>query len=284
MAITRFADISALVASIYETSVMVVRETSLMPSLVSPYSAQGWMTRTFSTRPQVTPVTIADGVDFSNPTTFTRSALGTLTPAEVIAQIILTDQNVETDPDGAMMSAATELGDAIASKIDTDLATTMASFTTDKGPGANNSASITTLGAAIAVLRNAKAPTGQINAVLHPYHWHDIWVELGKPAATYPNLGEATNKALNDYWVDRFLSVNVFISANIAVDANSDAVSGVFHPRALALDTRRPYRLEPERDASLRGWELNATAGYAVGLGDRPAFGVKYTADATEPT
>lgn len=283
MPITRFADISALVASIYEASVLVVRETSLMPSLVSPYSAHGWMTRTFSTRPQVTPVTIADGVDYSNPTTFGRSALGTLTPAEVIAQILLTDQNLETDPDGAMMSASTELGDAIASKIDTDLATAMASFTVDKGT-ANSAATIASLGAAIAVLRNAKAPTGQISAVLHPYHWHDIWLELGKPAATYPNLGDNTNKALTDYWVDRFLGVNVFISSNIPVDANMDAVSGVFHPRALALDTRRAYRLEPERDASLRGWELNATVGYAVGLGDRPAFGVKYTADATEPT
>ena len=29
--------------------------------------------------------------------------------------------------------------------------------------------------------------------------------------------------------------------------------------------------------------ELNATAGYAYGLGDRPAFGMYYTADAAAP-
>lgn len=283
MAITKYSDISTYVNTIFERSLLIAREMNLMANLVSPYSAQGWMTRQFTTRPEVTPETVADGVDYNNPTTFSKSSVGTLTPNEVIAQIILTDQNVETDPDGARNQAAQELGEAIAQKIDTDLVGDFTSFSTDKGTGAGNSATLASLAAGIAVLRNAKAPMGDISAVLHPYHWHDIWVELGKPATTVPGE-EFTTMALRDYFMMRIVGANLYTSANITPDSGDDAISGIFHPRALALDTRRPYRLEPERDASLRAWELNATVGYAHGLGDRPAFGVKYTADAAEPT
>lgn len=167
MAITKYSDISSFVASIYERSLFVVRETNLMANLVNNYSAQGWMTRTFSTRPQVTAETVSDGVDYSNATSFGKSSVGTLTPAEAIAQVILTDQNVETDPDGARNDAALELGAAIATKIDEDLVDLFASFSTDKGDGANATATLTNLASAVAVLRNRSVPGG-VKAVLHP--------------------------------------------------------------------------------------------------------------------
>lgn len=283
MAITKYSDISSYVSSIYERSLFVVREMNLMSALVSNYSAQGWMARTFSTRPEVTPETVSDGVDYSSPTSFGKSTVGTLTPSEVIAQILLTDQNIETDPDGARNDAANELGMAIASKVDTDLVGAFSSFTTDKGDGAGNTATLANFSAAVAVLRNRKV-VGTVQAVLHPYHWHDLWVELGMPAATYSNMADLTSQAMREYFVDNLLGVRIYLSANIATDSSTDAISGIFNSQALALDTRRPYRLEPERDASLRAWELNATVGYAYGLGPRPTFGVKFTADVTEPT
>ena len=111
----------------------------------------------------------------------------------------------------------------------------------------------------------------------------DLWVELGRPAATYANVADITVQALREYLVDRLLNVSIYTSSNIDVDASDDAISGIFHASALAFDSRRAPRLEPERDASLRAWELNMTAGYGYGLGPRPTFGVKFTADATEP-
>jgi hypothetical protein len=75
--------------------------------------------------------------------------------------------------------------------------------------------------------------------------------------------------------------VAIYTTANIPL-SGSDAVSAAFAPPALLLDTRRPARMEVQRDASLRATELNMTAGYAYGV-NRNAFGIKYTADATEP-
>jgi len=283
MAMTTYSDISSFINSIYERSLFVVREMNLMSNLVENYSAQGWMTRTFSTRPEISAETVSDGVDYTNATSFGKSSVGTLTPQEAIAQVVLTDRNVESDPDGARNDAATELGSAIATKIDEDLVSVFSSLSVDAGAGAGSPATIATFAEAVALLKVAKAPTTNLNAVVHPYHWHDVWVELGQPAATYSNLGDAMNEALRDYFMGRFLALNWYTSTNISVDASDDAISGVFSRQALALDMRRAYRLEPERDASLRAWELNATAGYAYGLGPRPAFGVKYTADATAP-
>ncbi len=79
-----------------------------------------------------------------------------------------------------------------------------------------------------------------------------------------------------------WLNCRWFVSANIAVDANADAVSGVFNPQALAFDSRRAPQPENERDIDRQAWKYVITAGYAHGV-RRATYGVKYTADATEP-
>ena len=281
MAITQYTSISSFLNTIFERSVLVAREGGLMPSLVSNYSASGRMIRTFNTRPEVSYETVADAIDYSNPTTFGKASIGNLTPGEVIAQFILTDANVESDPDGARNQAAQELGEAAAKKVDVDLLTVFSSFTTDTGTG-GQPFTTTILADAISTLRAAYAPSGGLRGVLHPYHWHDIFLETGVPASGYANKDAVTVEALRNYWMANYLGIPIYTSANIAI-ASSNAVSGVFAPQAVAFDVRRAYRLEPERDASLRAWELNATMVYAYGLGERPAWGVKMTSDATAP-
>lgn len=283
MTVTTVSDLNSLFNVIREGALMVAREQNLMASLVDNRAATGWMTRTVAIRPQITAVTVAEAEDFNSPTTFGLSTKATLTPNEVIAQVALTDRDMDTDPHSATRDAAIELGAAIATKIDVDLLALFASFTTDKGAGAGNAATVSTLGAAVAVLTNAKAfQYGRPVAVMHPYHWHDIWLELGKPQATYANADTLTSQALKDYFVGDLLGINFFRSANIAVDGSDDAISGIFVQPAIMLDTRRAPRLEAERDASARATEWNMSAGYACGI-VRDEFGVKYTADAATP-
>jgi hypothetical protein len=285
MAVTTVSDLSSLFNTIYERALFVAREQNLMAALVDNRSATGWMNRVVPTRPAITAVSVTESQDFSSPTTFGRSTAATLTPGEIIAQVVLTDRDMETDPDSAMNDAVIEMGGAIATKIDTDLVGAFSSFTTDKGDGAGNSATFENFAAGCAVVRYNKATQfGPINAVMHPYHWHDLWLELGKPAATLAALGDVTTQALRDYFVGTLLGgVRIFTSSNIAVDTGIDAISGIFVGPAIMLDTRRQMRMEQERDASARAWELNVTAGYAYGI-VRSTFGVKFTADAAEPS
>jgi hypothetical protein len=86
---------------------------------------------------------------------------------------------------------------------------------------------------------------------------------------------------MREWFVRRVAGVDIFVSANVST-SGSDAYSGMFSRDAIAFDLRRDFRLEPERDASARAWELNATMLYAHGVW-RPAFGVTILADATTP-
>jgi hypothetical protein len=281
MAITKSSDLNSLFNSIYEDSIFVAREQNVMTNLVFNYSATGWMARVIPQRASITAQAVAEGVDFSNPTTFSKSTLATLTPGEKMCQVLLTDIDIETDPENARTDAATEMGGAIATKIDKDLITLFASFSTDKGPGAGQTATLAKFAAAISVLRQNLVPN-PIKIVLHPYCWHDIFIELGQPAATKVLLGDVANEALRSFFVGDWLLADWFVSANI-IASGTDAVSGIFNPQALAFDSRKPPTMEAERDASLRAWELNMVAGYAYGV-RRSTFGVKYTSDVTEPT
>lgn len=282
MAVTQISSLNSLFNTIYDRALFVARETNLMTQLVDVRNAEGWMDRIVPTRPAISAVSVGETEDFNSPTTFGRTTKATLTPGEIHAQVVLTDRAMETDPDSAMGDAAIELGGAIATKIDVDLVTLFASATTDKGDGAGSAATLSNMAAAISVLRNNKAGQyGNLVAVWHPYHWHDFFVELGQPAATFPNLGDATNAAIRDFWVSNLYACQHYISANIAVDASDDAVSGVFVRPAIMLDVRRGMNFENERDASARAWEMNANAGYATGI-VRQEFLMGFTADATE--
>ena len=281
MAITTVSALNSLFNTVYEDALFVAREQNIMTALVRNFGATGWMDRSIDVRPQITAVTVAEGDDFANPTTFGKSNLATLSPAEIMAQVVLTDRDIDTDPDNARADAAQELGGAIATKIDVDLVNVFDDFTTDKGT-AGSALTIARCAAGISVLRNSSIP-GAIQFVLHPYGWHDVWTELGQPAATQVLLGDVANAALRDFYVGRFLNANWFVNSNITVDGSDDAVSGVFHQQSIGFDSRKAPTMEPERDASLRAWELNFSAGYGFGA-IRLDYGIGLTHDATEPT
>lgn len=66
-------------------------------------------------------------------------------------------------------------------------------------------------------------------------------------------------------------------------DGSDDFAGGCFPKQAIAIDWRQPIRVEPQRDASRRGWEFNMSAIYAHGIW-RPDLGVVLLLDANAPT
>jgi len=281
MAYSKVSDLNSLFNSIYEDTLFVAREQVLMTNLVTNYSARGWMTRYLPIYPEISAESVAEAEDYANPTTWTKTEHASLSPGEIICQVVLTDRRIETDPEDARRDATLEMGNAIATKIDVDLVTDFASFTDSIG-SSGTALTINKMAAGITQLRAAYCPN-PIYTVIHPYGWHDIWDELGTPASSYAFLGDRANEALRSFFVGNWLNIAWFISGNITVDSTPNAKGGLFNPQALAFDTRKAPLLEPERDASLRAWELNLSAGYAHGV-RRTAFGRYVYHDATEPT
>jgi len=58
----------------------------------------------------------------------------------------------------------------------------------------------------------------------------------------------------------------VYEDANFTIDASDDINGGVFHSSSIGLAMKQEFKIEAQRDASMRADELVATVVYGVGI------------------
>lgn len=276
------SDITAFINTVFEASILVARDNNVMTGLVRGFNDRtGVATRQNSQYGGATINSIGETDDLSGQA-FTPASIATLTPSEVGAQYFMTDTRIESDPFSVRSDAATDLGQAMATKIETDLVGAFSSFTGGTVGAAGTAITWGHLLAMEARLKAQKAPYPYF-AVLHPYQWQ-VLAKAASVAGSATNAAPSLLEEVNaQFFVRQFGGLSIFVSSNLSIDASDDAVVGVFSRDAIGLDMRRAPRIEPERDASRRGWELNLSAVYGSGVW-RPRFGIKGTFDATAPT
>jgi hypothetical protein len=276
-------ELNSYFANLYEDAVFAVHEETIATRLVRNFTdGNGDQTRSFTTYPTITPASVAETEDFASPTAFDKSPLATLTPGEIMSQVILTDRRIETDPQGARQDASIELARGFADKIDQDILGNFNALTGGTVGSLGGTMLWGYLYAAISRLRAGKVPRPYY-AVLHPYAWHDL-ATTAAVAATVTNAPEFQDEVMRRFYVANVAGLDgIFISANVETSGGTGAYSAVFNPNSIGFDVRRGIRLEPERDASLRAYELNMTALYATGA-VRPLWGVQILHDITAPT
>jgi hypothetical protein len=278
------SDISGYMQTIYEDAMFVARENSFMLGIVNVFDNESdeAKTRTRSEYGQATISTIGETDDLSSQA-FTPAAAQVLTPGEVGAQIFLTDKRISADPFGARDDAAMELGMATAKKINSDLLGDLASLT---GGTVGSAGTTITWGHVYAALAQAEVATKQTvdryNLVLHTYQWHQL-AKAAAVASTVTNAPQFQDEVMRNWYVGSVGPMDIYATTDLTIDGSDDASGGLFPRVAVAYDGRRAPRLEPERDASRRGWELNMTTVYAHGVW-RPAFGIVMTFDAAQPS
>jgi len=284
---TGVTNVSALngnwVSQVYEDALFVARARNVMAGLVTSFTDRGGdESRANLEYPQATAQEVGENDDYSNPAQLTKTQLANLTPVEKIAQAIVTDRRISSDPQRARDDASKELGEALADNVESNLLGVFDDFT---GGTIGAAGTVMTWGhffAARTKLAGSKVP-GPYACVLHEYQWHNL-AKAASVAGSQTNAAAGLLDEVNRrFYVGTVGDVDIFTSANIGIDASDDAFGGMFNRAALAIDWRRMPRLEPERDASKRAWELNFTAHYAHGVW-RPTFGVALKFDATAPT
>lgn len=281
MSFTTYSDVSSLINTIYTDALRVAREQTIMDMLVTTFSdRQGLAPRSVTQYGQVSINEIGESDDIL-PQQFSRSLLSTLTPAEKGAQFFLTDSRIESDPEDVRRDAAIELGGGIATKIETDILGNFSSLTGGTIGAAGSTLVWGHFFGALSILRANLAPFPYV-CVMHPYQWNVLGKAVAPPGAQ-TNAPEFQDAVMENFWVSRVSGVDIFISSNIAIDGNGDATAAMFARPAIAYDNRRAPRLEPERDASRRAWELNMTSVYAHGVW-RPTYGVQMISDASTPS
>jgi N4-gp56 family major capsid protein len=274
MAATTSTTLDDLFANIIAQARFTAEEQSLMMGLVTQYNIgnEAGKTVQIPKYPAIAATDLTEGTDMSSTTVSTSSV--TVTVGEVGAQVVLTDMAAFGAGNPAV-ELGTVLGNAIATKMDTDLIGLFTGFTASVGAAAAELTAVDLFKAA-ATLRAAKV-TGNIVAVIHPFQAYSIKSSLTN-AFVNPNGGDVQNEAMRSGYVGTVAGINVYESANIAV-TGGDAIGAVFAPEALAMALKRDFGIESQRDASLRAFELNATAAYGVAELD-DTYGVKLIGDA----
>lgn len=282
MAMVLASDIGTYVQTIYEDAMFIARDNNLMASLVLNFNnMSGTAARSRSEYGTAVINTITEADDLTSQA-FTPSVSNTLTPGEVGAQFLITDSRVESDPFGVRADASMELGMAMAQSVETNLLGNFSSLTGGTVGAAGTAITWGHFYAMLSRLRNGNAP-GPYYFVCHPYQWHVLGKAVSNVGSTSNTAPDFLNEVARNFFVQQVGQVSVFTSANISIDGSDDAYCALFSPTAIGLDWRRMPRIEPERDASRRGWELNLSALYAHGVW-RPAFGVQGIFDAATPS
>ena len=274
MAATTSTTLDDLFVNIIAQARFTAEEQSLMMGLVTQYNIGSEAGKTIQVPkyPAIAAADLTEGTDMSSTTVSTSSV--SVAVGEVGAQVLLTDVAAYGAGNPAV-ELGTVLGNAIATKMDTDLLALFSGFTAAFG-AAGQELTVADLFKAAATLRANKV-TGVINAVVHPYQAYALKANLTNTFAN-PNGGDSQNEAMRNGYVGTIAGINVYESANIAIDGAGDSVGAVFAPEAIAIAIKKDFGIETQRDASLRAFELNATAVYGVGELD-DSFGVKMTFD-----
>ena len=265
------SDISSYINTIFEGAILVARDNNVMTGLVRTFNDRtGVAVRDNSQYGGATMNQIAETDDLVGQA-FTPSSIATLTPTEFGAQYTLTDLRRESDPFSVQQDASTDLGLAMATKVETELMKHFNAFTSGTIGGAGSACTWSYLLAMEAILKNAKAPYPYF-MVMSPYQWYPLG-KAASVATTATNAPQSLLEQVNSmFFVKQAGGVFIFTSTNLET-SSTDAFAGMFSRDALGLDMRRQPRLEPERDASARSYELNMTAVFATGVW-RPTFGV----------
>ena len=275
MAATTSTTLDDLFANIIAQARFTAEEESLMLGLVTQYNIGDEAGKTIQVPkyPAITAADLTEGTDMSSTTVSTSSV--NITVGEVGAQVVLTDLAAMGAGNPAE-ELGTVLGNSIATKMDKDLIALFDGFSSALG-AAGQEITVADLFKAAATLRTNKAQ-GEIFAVVHPYQAYQLKANLTNTFAN-PNGGVAQNTAMVNAYVGTIAGMDVYESANITIDGSDDAKAAVFSREALAIAMKRDFQIEAQRDASLRAFELNATAIYGVGELD-DSYGVEMLFDA----
>ncbi len=270
--------LSGFVNSIWDDALLTAREQSVMANLVTTFAdASGLALRKNAYYRGGTVATLAESADLSS-TVFDPAVLSTLTPQQFGVQYFITDLRIESDPFGVRQDAALDLGQLMATYVDTRLCETGGSLTGGTVGTAGGTITWANIFNAQTKLRAAFAPQPYI-AVVRPEQWYFLANTLAA-GQTVTNSPALQDNIANNWFVGNAYGINFYVDANIT--AGTAAKGFMFSRQALALDVRRAPRIEVQRDASRGGggYELNATLVFAYGNW-RPAFGIQMIGTST---
>ena len=276
---TTSSTLSELYTNITQEAIFTFSETSVMRPLVTLYPLMGsGKTAEVPVYPTISAAAVNEATDLSNTAVNPTSA--TITASEIGVMTTLTDLGANSASRNVGADIGKLFGEAIAKKVDTDLCGLFSSFTTNTGGAAGTELTADLLFKAQAQLRTLSVPAPYY-AVFHPKALFNLKKTLTQAgySGTATAISELGNEALRNGYIGRIAGIDVFENANLAIDGSDDSVGGVFHPASIGLAMKEDFKVETQRDASLRATEIVASIVYGKAV-VKESFGVAITTDA----
>lgn len=280
--INNYTDIQSYVQTIYDDAMAVARDNVVVANLVRVFNDRDSQeTRTNSRYAGTITLAQVDDTDDLTSQAYNPSTYKSITPAEFAAQVFITDKRRRNDPFQVEQDTRDEFGMAQAMHVERNVISNFSSLTGGTAGGGGTVPKWSTFYVALAMAR-ATNRAGDWACVMHP----NAWFHLGTAAAvqggvSQTNAPDFQNAVMGQFWVGNVAGIPIYTSSNC--NSGGTAIYGALFQRdAIALDLRVPFTIEPERDASRRGWELNASLTYGHGVW-RPEYGVALLGDATLP-
>lgn len=276
---TTSSTLSELYTNITQEAIFTFQETSVMRPLVTLYPLMGsGKTAEVPVYPAISAAAVSEATDLSNTAVNPTSA--TITASEIGVMTTLTDLGANSASRNVGADIGKLFGEAIAKKVDTDLCGLFSSFTTNTGGAAGTELTADLLFKAQAQLRTLSVPAPYY-AVFHPKALFNLKKTLTQAgySGTATAISELGNEALRNGYIGRIAGIDVFENANLAIDGSDDSVGGVFHPASIGLAMKEDFKVETQRDASLRATEIVASIVYGKAV-VKESFGVAITTDA----
>ena len=275
---TTSSTLSELFENITQEAIFTFQETSVMRPLVTLYPIVGsGKTVEVPVYPAITASAVNEATDLTN--TAVNPTSETITASEVGVMTTLTDLARDSASRNVGADIGKLFGEAIAKKVDTDLATLLDSFTTtlDSAGGVELTADKLFQAQATLRLLNVPAPYYGVFSPKAVFNLKKTLTSAGYNTNANA-ISDIGNEALTNGYVGRVAGIDIFENANIAINANDDSAGGVFHPMSLGLALKEDFKVETQRDASLRGTEIVASICYGTGV-IKNNYGVRVISD-----
>ena len=276
---TTSSTLSELYTEIVAEALFVAQEASVLRNLVTNYNISGQGKEiSVPIYSAVSAAAVAEATDLSN--TAVNPTEATFTASEHGVMTTLTDLGASTASRNVAADIGKLFGNAIAKRMDQDIIALFDGFSTVVG---TNSAAWTAAKSfeAAAELRNQNLPVNECNLVIHPYIAYDL---KANATNSFVNPADARlqNNVMGTGFVGSIAGMNVYDSSNIDTlgGVTGDYLFAAFHPSAIGLEMKQDLKIETQRDASLRGTEIVATAVWGEGE-IHDAYGVECVADSS---
>jgi N4-gp56 family major capsid protein len=266
---TNTTTLNDLLPSIVAEALFVASEKSIMRGLVRNYTLAPGQGKTVTV--PIYPTQTAAALTEATAPSFTAISTdgATLTVSEVGLTASISDLAIMAASSNVVADIGRLFGEAIARKMDIDLMTLFNSFGTNTVGGVSTTATAALLFQAIAKLRSQGYDTANDCAiVLHPAVAYDVASTLTSTFAAPASM--IGNDALRNGFMGTLGGVPVYQSSlvpqsTLASNASGDYGCGVFHKDALGLAMMQDIRIETQRQATKRGFDIVGSAIYGVG-------------------